>query len=55
MLSIRELVHRFGAENVFIISIAGPTMIELSKEWLLDIMGIDEITGNQAREHFILS
>jgi hypothetical protein len=45
MLSIRELVHRFGTENVFIIPRAGPTMIKLSREWLLDTMAIDEITG----------
>ena len=45
LLSIRELVKRFGAENVFIISKAGPRMAKLSKTWLLDVMELEAITG----------
>ena len=45
MLSIRELVKRFGADNVFIISKAGPRMAKLSKAWLLDVMELEAITG----------
>ena len=45
MLSIRELVKRFGADNVFIISKAGPRMAKLSKAWLLDVMALEDITG----------
>jgi hypothetical protein len=44
-LSIRQLVKDFGADNVFIISKAGPTMAKLSRQWLTDTMVIDEITG----------
>ena len=53
MLSICELVQRFGADNVFIISKAGPTMAKLSKTWLIDTMAIDEITGFN-RKHSLL-
>ena len=45
MLSVRELVEIFGPNNVFIISKAGPTMIQRSKEWLIETMAIAEITG----------
>jgi hypothetical protein len=45
MLSIRELVKRFGADNVFIISKAGPRMAKLSKAWLLDVMELEASTG----------
>ena len=52
-LSIRELVKRFGADNVFIISNAGPKMAKLSKAWLLDVMAIEAITGfNPNNIHF---
>ena len=40
-----QLVKDFGADNVFIISKAGPTMADLSRQWLTDTMVIGEITG----------
>jgi hypothetical protein len=53
MLSIRELVKRFGADNVFIISKAGPRMAKLSKAWLLEVMALEDITGfNPNNIHF---
>ena len=55
MLSIRELVQRFGADNVFIISKAGPTMAKLSLTWLIDTMAIDEITGFKTEDIHVCS
>ncbi len=45
MLSNRDLVKRLGADNVFIISKAGPRMAKLSKTWLLNVMELEAITG----------
>ena len=53
ILSLRELVSRFGADNTFIISKAGPRMAKLTKYWLLEIMSIDEVAGfNPDNIHF---
>ena len=53
MLSIREIVRRFGADNVFIISKAGLKMAQLTKTWLLETMAIDAVTGfNPKNIHF---
>ena len=45
MLSLRELVKRFGSENTVIISKAGPRMAKLTKHWLVDVMAIEEVAG----------
>ena len=53
MLSIREIVRRFGTDNVFIISKAGLKMAQLTKTWLLETMAIDAVTGfNPKNIHF---
>ena len=45
MLSLREIVKRFGATNTFIISKAGSRMAEHSRHWLVKVMAIEETTG----------
>ena len=45
MLSLREIVKRFGATNTFIISRAGSRMAKRSKHGLLTVMAIEEVTG----------
>ena len=54
MLSLRELVERFGAENTFIISKAGPRMAKRSKHWLLNVMAIAEVTGFDSNNIYFL-
>ena len=45
MLSFREIVQKFGADNVFIISKAGQQVAKQSTYWLFETIGIDEVTG----------